>query len=194
MMPRRAAHRIQLIGLAAAGTLIGHWLAYLIAVQNASVRDAILMDTGHSYLTLAVKLAFIATTVAFLSLLSPSRLLSTAFVPTWWTLAVSLGLIQSGAFTAMEITERLVAGVPIAEMMAHGIFLLGIVVQLGLAAGLSLLWRHLRAREIIQICASTVGAVFAGGYVVSRPSDQTFVRARDLLSGREGVRGPPISL
>src|SRR2546421_4616044 len=54
-----------LLGVAMAGVVVGHSLAYFAALPNASARAELLARTGHSYWTGAVLLALAVSAVAF---------------------------------------------------------------------------------------------------------------------------------
>ena len=45
---RRFAHRLPLTGVAVAGAVVGHMVAYVLAVPSPTVRVALLGATGHA--------------------------------------------------------------------------------------------------------------------------------------------------
>jgi hypothetical protein len=66
---RRLAYRLPLTGVAVAGAVVGHMVAYLLAVPEPTARVALLGATGHAYWTAAIAaavvlgLASVATTL-----------------------------------------------------------------------------------------------------------------------------------
>jgi hypothetical protein len=56
---RRLASRLPLTGVAVAGAVVGHMLAYLLAVPEPSARVALLGATGHAYWTAAIAAAVV---------------------------------------------------------------------------------------------------------------------------------------
>src|SRR5213083_2286297 len=66
---RRVAQRLPLTGVAVAGAVVGHMVAYVLAVPSPKVRVALLGTTGHAYWTAAIAaatvlgLASLATTL-----------------------------------------------------------------------------------------------------------------------------------
>src|SRR4029453_14797739 len=57
MRRRPVAHRLPLTGVAVAGAVIGHMVAYVLAVPEPTVRGALLGATGHAYWTAAIAAA-----------------------------------------------------------------------------------------------------------------------------------------
>ena len=53
----RTADRLPLTGVAVAGAVVGHMVAYLLAVPEPTVRVALLGATGHAYWTQAIAAA-----------------------------------------------------------------------------------------------------------------------------------------
>jgi hypothetical protein len=146
MRHRRSYAALQLAAVAAVSVLVGHWAAYVLAVPDAGLRDTILLDTGHAYWLLGVKLALLlgVVSVAAGGFDALRRGLARSSGADGWRptqALLALALIQVGSFTALEISERVVAGEPLTELWHHGIFPLGVVAQLVLApAGAALLW------------------------------------------------------
>jgi hypothetical protein len=54
---RRVASRLPLTGVAVAGAVVGHMVAYVLAVPSPTVRVALLGATGHAYWTAAIAAA-----------------------------------------------------------------------------------------------------------------------------------------
>ena len=56
---RRVAHRLPLTGVAVAGAVVGHMVAYVLAVPAPTERVALLGATGHAYWTAAIAAALV---------------------------------------------------------------------------------------------------------------------------------------
>jgi hypothetical protein len=56
---RRLAHRLPLTGVAVAGAVVGHMVAYVLAVPEPTARVALLGATGHAYWTAAIAAAVV---------------------------------------------------------------------------------------------------------------------------------------
>ena len=56
---RRVAHRLPLTGVAVAGAVVGHMVAYVLAVPSPTVRVALLGATGHAYWNVAIAAAVV---------------------------------------------------------------------------------------------------------------------------------------
>jgi len=146
MPERRAVAGFPLAGTAVAGVVMGHWLAYVLAVSDPHVRAEVLAASGHSYWVLAIKVAVVLGltalgTVLFRHLGARTRGGEPPEEPFSW-IAARLSTLQVVAFTAMEVTERLVVGAPVAHMFHHHLFIMGLAIQLlvACAGALLLLW------------------------------------------------------
>ena len=100
-------------GLAMAGLVLGHVLAYLIAVPDPHHRAFVLQRTGHEYLPAMAEAALV------LALAGMAAVVIRAFAPgprggseRFSRLAGRLGLVQVLAFGGLEVVERIVAGAP----------------------------------------------------------------------------------
>jgi hypothetical protein len=56
---RRVADRLPLTGVAVAGAVIGHTLAYVVAVPHPGARLVLLVTTGHTYWSTAITVAVV---------------------------------------------------------------------------------------------------------------------------------------
>ena len=104
-------------GLAMAGLVLGHVLAYLIAVPDPHHRAFVLQRTGHEYLPAMAEAALV------LSLAGMAAVVIRAFAPgprggseRFSRLAGRLGLVQVLAFGGLEVVERIVAGAPLRHL------------------------------------------------------------------------------
>jgi hypothetical protein len=195
MPQRRTVGGFSLAGVAVGGVVLAHWLAYVLAVPSAHERAEVLAASGHSYWVMAIKLAVVLVLAAFGTLFlqhagRPAReqeLGREAFSP----IAVRLSLLQVVAFAAMEVTERLVVGAPVAHLFHHRIFLMGLALQLIVAAAgaLLLLWVSRTAERVAEAL---------GRPRLPRPTAVQGVRIEfrtaspvDPVVGGVGLRGPP---
>jgi hypothetical protein len=146
MPQRRTVGGFPLAGVAVGGVVLAHWLAYDLAVPAAHVRAEVLAASGHSYWVLAIKLAVVLGLAALGTLflqhvVRPARGWESG-QEAFSLIAARLSLLQVVAFTAMEVTERLLVGAPVAHLFHHRIFLMGLALQLivAVAGALLLMW------------------------------------------------------
>jgi hypothetical protein len=141
---RRLASRLPLTGVAVAGAVVGHMLAYLLAVPEPSARVALLGATGHAYWTAAIAaavvlgLASLASTVwrrfrAGLDRTPPKPGQSVG------RLAAQLAGFQLAIYVVQEVLERLEAGVAVQALLDGHLLTVGVVVQVGIAVALAVL-------------------------------------------------------
>jgi len=177
-----------------AGLLLGHVLAYVIAVPDPHQRAFVLQRTGHEYLPAAAEAALV------LALAGMAAVVIRAFAPgapggseRFSRLAGRLGLVQVLAFGGLEVVERIVAGAPLRHLASDHILVVGMAVQVVVAvAGAAFLWWLARTStklaETIALPTSLprAGAVVALASTSWSPSPTTF--------GSIGnVRAPPSS-
>lgn len=195
MRERRALRGLPLAGVAGIGVVLGHWLAYVVALPNGHLRAEVLADAGHAYWPMAVK-AGVALAIAGLGALT-LRLAaggpagedrrSRLFLSLLWR----LGLSQLLAFTVLEVSERVAVGAPLSDLWQHHLFVLGLVVQIAVAlagSGLLVLFSRAVVRILARLRARRARAVSAPTAHLARP----FVRA-SVLSRPGVVRAPPSS-
>jgi hypothetical protein len=180
--------RISLGGLAVAGAIAGHALTYAAAVPSRDARDAFLAQSGHAYWPVAVAAAAVAglaATVAFVA-----RSMRAEDRPGAAGLVVRLAVAQVLLFCAVEVAERISAGRALATLGAHNLLVIGILVQVGVAALVALALRLL-ARAAIAL-ARALRTPRPRDALAHRPALRTSARPRPLvLAGASGVRGPP---
>jgi hypothetical protein len=130
MSPRRS-WTLVLIGTAAAGTLIGHLLAYVATIPNDSARAELLRHSGHGYLPGA---AAVATLAALSAIAATVAVGLRADRGTDWnragrpSTALHLWLMQCAAFVAMEGIERMAAGAGLSSLTPR-LLLVGVLSQ-----------------------------------------------------------------
>jgi hypothetical protein len=157
---RRSFAPLQLAAVAIASVLVGHWIGYVVAVPDAGLRETILLDSGHAYWLLAVKCALLLGAASLAAgALDALRLgLSRAKPREGWSFRhalPALALIQVAAFTFLEVSERVIAGEPLGELMHHDVFAWGILAQLLIApvGALVLAWLGRALRRVVTAVA-----------------------------------------
>jgi hypothetical protein len=190
----RRVGSLSVAGLAAAGVVVGHWVAYVAALPQASPRTSVLRASGHGYFLGAVKLGAVLGlsalgAVVIRQFVAVARSTRPALHP--YTRVVSqLAILQVLGFTAMEVIERLAWHAPVAGMFGHHVFILGLAVQFLVASlgALVLLW--------LGRAAARAAVALLGRPRPATPVVRFFQRSRQqrpafALSGAAGVRGPP---
>jgi hypothetical protein len=145
-MPRNRT-RAPLIAFAAiTGVVLGHWIAYVVAVPGVGARDALLAETGHGYWPTAVALAVVfgiaataGTVVRHLTRGIRRDALPAAGWERYRSTALRLASLQASVFAVQEVVERLGAGAPLAGLAHDGFIVVGLAVQVLVAAALALL-------------------------------------------------------
>ena len=188
-----------IFGTAAAGLVLGHALAYLIAIPDLHQRVFALQRTGHAYLP-ALDQAVLMLVVAGMA-----AVVVRAFAHTgdradrpdrperFGRLARVLVVAQTCAFAAQEVLERLVSGAPVGGLAHDHILVTGIAVQIVVAivaAGILWLFARTATRLAAVVAARTrlprVRVVFALPVTARRPHGPLFATAGS-------VRAPPSS-
>ena len=141
---RRLAHRLPLTGVAVAGAVLGHMVAYVLVVPEPTARVVLLGATGHAYWTAAIAaavvlgLASVATT-----LLGRFRAgLDAAGTQPGESVARTarhLAGLQVAIYLVQEVLERLEAGVRVHALLGGRVLLVGVAVQVAIAVGLAVL-------------------------------------------------------
>ncbi len=189
-MPAGITRWLPVAALAATGTVAGHTLSYVLAFRNTASRNHVLSSTGHSYWWLAgvasLSLALYAVTAV---LGRHARRPETE--PFGRRLLAVLAAMQAGLFLAVEIGERLAAGVPIGGVLTHALLPTGLGIQVLVALVSALVLR------IVARAGSSLGRRRTGRLHRHRPelSSAPVVElprpALRLAAGGRGLRGPP---
>ena len=188
-MTRRA---LSFGGIAAAGVVLGHWLAYDLALPHAGQRAGVLGETGHSYWLLAVRTAIVlglagaGAVVARHARSTPGR----GTVERYAESTLRLAALQVAGFAAMEVAERLLAGAPLGSMFTHHVFVVGLAVQflVACAGGLAVVVLSRAGRRIALALRRRVPLQREASLPEPGPAPAI---PRLLLGGDAGVRGPP---
>ena len=175
--------------------LVGHWLAYQVAVPHAGLRDELLLTSGHGYWLLAVKAALVlgAAALAAGAIDALRTRVSGEEIPGWTVrpALVALLVVQLCSFTLLEAGERILAGEPWLQMLHHNVYVWGLLAQLLLAPlGAGLLSFFTRALRRIATISITSAPRLRTVVAVAAPDLTVFVPARDWR-GAFSTRGPP---
>jgi hypothetical protein len=185
--------RFATLSVAAAGVLAGHWLTYLVSVPDARARTAVLAATGHGYLSLAGELVTLLAALSIAAVFVGALVDAGSAPRPGRALAVRLSAIQVGAFVAMELLERVLAGSPVGALFRGGILPIGVVANVGVAlmGAIVLRWILRSADRLAEAAASGSAAPF-----LRRPSllltlPETQARRFQLERAAVPARGPP---
>ena len=135
---RRVTHRLPLTGVDVAGAVIGHMVAYVLAVPEPTVRVALLGATGHAYWTAAIAAATVlglASLVATLGRRFRAGLLAGRPQPAerLGPVAAQLASFQMAIYLVQEALERLEAGIAPHALLDGRLLVTGVVVQSAIA-------------------------------------------------------------
>jgi hypothetical protein len=134
-MPIRLRTRLWLGGLAAAGVMVAHVLAFWLAVPNPVRREHLLEETGHGAWPMLVALA-LGALVASLAGFAGSRLKEERLAPTAVLVrgtVTRLIALQVAGFIVLEAFERLAVGHGLAELLSEPVMAIGLVAQVVVA-------------------------------------------------------------
>jgi hypothetical protein len=193
---RGAARRLPLAGAAVAGAVVGHGLAYALAVPQPGRRLALLAGSGHQYWSAAIAAAIVLGLGSLGATLARSFRagLATAGRPAAeppGRLAGRLALLQVTIYLVQELIERAAAGVPLGGPVNGRLLLCGVAVQLVVATALAvaLAW----AGRVAEVAGRALRRRRFDG-ARSRPSHPRptgWVRPAILLAAGRGGRAPP---
>lgn len=186
---RGGTSRLLLGGLAAAGVLVAHGVAYLLAIPNPSLRQQVLESTGHGsrIFLIAAALGVAVAGLARLALGPPDDRVTGRGAFTF--AAPRLAVLQVAGFALLEFTERWYAHADLAHTLAEPAVVIGLVLQIVAALVGSAIVRLLAA----AICRLTRlrGVTAARARDAARPRCRIWVPAVSLASGGATLRGPP---
>jgi hypothetical protein len=191
---RRRKGGVATAAMAAAGVVLGHWLAYYLAIPRPIVRTDVLARSGHGYWLIAVQLAVVLAVVALGSVvLSQVRAVcdeSSNESEPYARLALRLAGLQIATFTVLEVTERALAGASLSGMFQHHVFLFGVAVQVLVALAGALILRWFGRAAMLVVRALLGSPRRARPITFARPPRDSFARPA-VLVGAAGPRAPP---
>jgi hypothetical protein len=197
MRPRRLACRLPLPGVAAAGAVVGHMVAYALAVPEGTARLALLLTTGHAYWSAAIAaglvlgLVSLATTLLrhFRAGLLPGQ--PRPHLPLG-RLAAQLAGFQVAIYLVQELLERVAVGAPLASLLDARLLGVGVVVQVVIATCLAILLRT--AGAAAEAAGRVLRLLRRRAVAIGRPvPGPTVAWPSRLLAGGHGSRAPPRS-
>jgi hypothetical protein len=181
-------------GAAAAGLVLGHALAYLIAIPDPHQRAFALQRAGHAYLP-ALDQAALMLAIAGVAAIVVRTFARKGDGATerFGRIAALLVVVQTCAFASQEVLERLVSGAPLGELAHDQILVIGVLVQVLVAiVAAAVLWllartsSRLAATSVIRVRLPRNHSVLALSVIAVRP--------RALLFATTGsIRAPPSS-
>lgn len=192
---RRVADRLPLTGIAVAGAVIGHTLAYVVAVPQPAARLALLATTGHTYWSTAIAVAVVCGLASVASsLLRQFRagLLAVRRPPerSLGRLAAYLAMFQVGIYLVQETLERVAVGASPGSLPQGRLLTVGLVAQLVVALVLAVMLRT--AGLVAESAGRALRRRHRRLVPASRPSfGPMLVWASRLLAGGLGSRAPP---
>jgi hypothetical protein len=144
---RGKLRRLPLAGVAVAGAVVGHTLAYALSVPEPGARTALLAATGHMYWSSAIAAAAVLGLVSLATTLAghfragrlPGR---AAGGDRLGRLAVRLSLLQVAIYLVQEVVERVAVGAPLGAFLEGRLLAVGVLVQAAVAVVLAaaLVW------------------------------------------------------
>jgi hypothetical protein len=193
---RGLARPLPLAGAGVAGAVVGHAIAYALAVPEPGRRLALLAGSGHAYWSAAIAAGIV------LGLVSLGATLARRFRAGLRSegrpageplglLAGRLALLQVTIYLVQELIERAAAGVPLGGPVDGRLLFTGIAVQLLVAAVLAvgLAWAG-RAAEVAGRALRRRRRHRPDPRPV-RPRPTSWVRPVILLAAGLGGRAPP---
>ena len=184
--PRRT---VATVGVAAAGLVLGHWLAYEFGAAHTQEREQLLRAGAHAYLPYAVQVAVLTATLG-LAAVFLARLTRREANGSLARDTARLASLQTGAFATLEIGERLLAGASLHDL-AHGrLLVIGLCVQVAVAlCGATLLRLTERAAELAESFGRSPGLVRPRS--VATPAILTIQPSPRPTMGPVESRAPP---
>jgi hypothetical protein len=182
-----------IFGTAAAGLVLGHALAYLIAIPDPHQRAFALQRTGHAYLPALDQAVLMLLVAGMAAVVVRAFAHSGDRTERFGRLATVLVVTQTCAFAAQEVLERLVSHAPLGGLAHDHILVTGIAVQVVVAiVAAAILWLFARTATRLAAVVSAraslprVRVVFALPVTARRPHAPLFATAGS-------VRAPPSS-
>jgi hypothetical protein len=185
--------RFATLSVAATGVLAGHWLTYLVSVPDARARTATLAATGHGYLSLMGELVTLLAALSIAAVFVGALVEAGSARRPGRALAVRLSAIQIGAFLAMEVLERVMAGSPVGALARSTILPVGVAANVGVAllGAIVLRWILRTADRFADAAATGSGAPILPRPTLLLTLPAAPARPSPLERAAVPARGPP---
>jgi hypothetical protein len=178
-----------LAAAAAAAAVLGHRIAYMLAIPSLGAREALLARTGHAYLPGTTEIVVLAALAGLGGLFLSAISRRDVGVAGRSSVFLRLAAVQVSIFASMEVIERVASGAPVSGILDHGLFAIGIGAQLLLAVAAAFVFALIyRASELATTFAASVMA--APRRLVAIPGPVTRL-ATTSDRGPVTSRGPP---
>lgn len=186
---RRPLRAVSVAGLAFAGVMGGHAVAYWLTVPDAHHRSTLYAETGHGYLPSASWIAIVLGLSALAAGIAHGFVARTpSRRARFGCAALSMVGLQTGAFVLVEIFERLAGGSGLGTLSLT-LLVVGVLVQ-AIAACLA---------ALLLVGLRKLGSAFRGSRRASvaarrsaTPSRVDSPAPRAIGYGAHSVRGPPL--
>jgi hypothetical protein len=193
----RRDHRLYwLSGLAFAGVVFAHRLAYIVAFPDPHHRSTVLESTGHHYLPLLGVLSIAALAAGIIGLVAQRLLHAGARRPgldlNFRSVAAHLAVLQCAGFLGLELTERLLSGAELELLLAEPATVVGLLVQLVVAIAGAILVTVLRS-AVDRFTDRRYRDEFLPTTSPARPRWRALPLRFRVAAGGATVRAPPSS-
>ena len=189
----RGSTRLLLGGMAAAGVVAAHLLAYLFAVPDPHHRAAVLESTGHHNWTYVSALAFGLLVAGLLKYIVGSFKRGAGSQASYGSVAWKLVVLQLSGFVGIELLERASAAHSTLGLFSEPAIQLGLLLQVVVAlAGAAVVL--LLARAIRSVLTRWVRPVATSSTTRSFPRVYGIFRRSTVGTGAGTLRGPPLLL
>jgi hypothetical protein len=195
MPEKRLGTRLLLGGMAAAGVVASHSVAYLIASPDPHIRAELLEATGHDDFGVVIALALGVLVAGLLRFASGRAWAQTdSRASDLYALTVPrLLALQLGGFVTLEMIERVLMGVTPLHIVSEPAVVIGLLLQAGAA---------LIGACLLILLAKTLESVFSRQGITASGGDRVpLIPARRVLPARIEVavgsgtlRGPPVGI
>jgi hypothetical protein len=113
----RRLRGVSVFAFAVAGLVLGHALAYVLAIPDPHHRNLVMTGTGHDYVPVATQLGLILAFAAVAARITHGMVARREGTPSGFgPLATRLMAVQVVAFGGQEIVERVAAGAPLVDL------------------------------------------------------------------------------